>query len=91
MAASQPPAERATPARRSGALPQLGYLLKAMRPRQWPKAGLVFLALIFSVGQEYHVNDPDSWIPLLLKSLVAFVSFCMVSSADYLVNDISDI
>jgi 4-hydroxybenzoate polyprenyltransferase len=91
MAASQPPAERATPARRSGALPQLGYLLKAMRPRQWPKAGLVFLALIFSVGQEYHVNDPDSWIPLLLKSLVAFVCFCMVSSADYLVNDISDI
>jgi 4-hydroxybenzoate polyprenyltransferase len=62
-----------------------------MRPRQWPKAGIVFLALIFSVGQEYHVDDPGSWIPLLLRSLAAFVCFCMVSSADYLVNDISDI
>ncbi len=91
MAASQTPAERAALARRSGALPQLGYLLKAMRPRQWTKSGIVFLAFIFSVGQEYHLNDPDTWLPKLLESLVAFACFCLVASADYLINDINDI
>jgi 4-hydroxybenzoate polyprenyltransferase len=83
--------QETTAVRSSRGLSQLRYLLKAMRPRQWPKAGIVFLALIFSVGQEYHIDDPGSWIPLLLKSLAAFVCFCMVSSADYLVNDVSDI
>ncbi len=91
MAATDTTSPSADQVRRSGVLPQLRYLLKAMRPRQWPKAGIVFLAFIFSVGQEYHIDDPDSWIPLLLRSIVAFVCFCMVSSADYLVNDISDI
>lgn len=91
MAATDTTSLSADQGRRSGILPQLRYLLKAMRPRQWPKAGIVFLAFIFSVGQEYHIDDPDSWIPLLLRSIVAFVCFCMVSSADYLVNDISDI
>lgn len=67
------------------------HLLKSMRPRQWPKAGIVFLAFIFSVGQDYHIDEPDSWIPLLLRSIGAFICFCMVSSADYLVNDISDV
>lgn len=91
MAATDTTSPSADHVRRTGILPQLRYLLKAMRPRQWPKAGIVFLAFIFSVGQEYHIDDPDSWIPLLLRSIVAFVCFCMVSSADYLVNDISDI
>ena len=89
MAASPTPAERAQV--RSGALPTLRYLLKAMRPRQWTKNGIVFLALVFSVGQDYHLNEPDTWIPKLLESLLAFACFCMVSSADYLVNDIRDI
>lgn len=93
MAAGQTPSEAggaASRARAASALP-LRHLLKAMRPRQWPKAGIVFLAFIFSVGQEYHLDDPDTWVPLFLKALVAFAAFCMVSSADYLINDINDI
>ncbi|HEX5480728.1 MAG TPA: decaprenyl-phosphate phosphoribosyltransferase [Dehalococcoidia bacterium] len=74
-----------------GALPQLRYLLRSMRPRQWTKNGIVFLALIFSVGQQYHLTDSSTFIPKLLESLVAFACFAMVSSADYLVNDIRDI
>ncbi len=89
MAASPTSDERAQA--RSGALSQLRYLLKAMRPRQWTKNGIVFLALMFSVGQDYHLNEPDTWIPKLLESLLAFACFCLVSSADYLVNDIRDI
>jgi 4-hydroxybenzoate polyprenyltransferase len=89
MAASPTSAERAHA--RTGAFSQLRYLFKAMRPRQWTKNGIVFLALVFSVGQEYHPNDPETWLPKLLESLIAFAAFCLVSSADYLVNDIRDI
>ena len=77
--------------RRSGAFAQLRYLLRAMRPRQWTKNGIVFLALIFSVGQQYHLSEPATWAPKLRESLVAFACFALVASADYLVNAIRDI
>jgi 4-hydroxybenzoate polyprenyltransferase len=92
------PARQALPAdwasteiRRSGFTSQLRYLLRAMRPRQWTKNGIVFLAFIFSIGQQYHLSDGSTWIPKLLESFVAFACFVMVSSADYLINDIRDI
>ena len=85
------PAERLAEVRRAGALPQLRYLLRSMRPRQWTKSGIVFLALVFSVGQEYHLSDASTWVPKALEVLVAFVCFAMVSSAEYLVNDIRDV
>jgi 4-hydroxybenzoate polyprenyltransferase len=84
-------ADRLAEVRRSGAIPQMRYLLRSMRPRQWTKNGIVFLALIFSVGQEYHLSDPSSWMPKAFESLVAFACFALVSSAEYLVNDIRDI
>ena len=93
MSAAQPlHADRAaTETRRAGALPQLRYLLRSMRPRQWTKNGIVFLALVFAVGQEYHLTDLSTWVPKALESLVAFACFALVSSADYLINDIRDI
>jgi len=87
LAESTPPAE----ALRLGSLSQLRYVLKGMRPRQWTKNGIVFLALVFSVNQQYEIGDPGVWIPKVLESLVAFLCFCLVSSADYLVNDIRDV
>jgi len=87
LAETAPPAEDS----RGGRLSHLHYVLKAMRPRQWTKNGLVFLALIFSVNQQYEIGEPDVWIPKILESLVAFLCFCLVSSADYLVNDIRDV
>jgi 4-hydroxybenzoate polyprenyltransferase len=90
-AATTPPAEPAALARPSGGLSRFRYLFKAMRPRQWTKNGLVFLAFVFSVGQEYHLDEPDTWLPMLLKAVVTFACFALVSSADYLVNDIRDV
>jgi 4-hydroxybenzoate polyprenyltransferase len=84
-------AERAPERRAAGLLPHLRYVIRAMRPRQWTKNGIVFLALVFSLDQQYRLSDPDTWIPKLLEALVAFACFCLVSSADYLVNDIRDI
>jgi 4-hydroxybenzoate polyprenyltransferase len=66
-------------------------LLIAMRLKQWLKNGLVLLAVMFSVGEAWYPFDVASWAPLLLRSSVAFVSFCAVASAAYLVNDIRDI
>ncbi len=84
-------ADRLAEVRRGGALHQLRYLFRSMRPRQWTKNGIVFLALVFSVGQDYHLSDPSSWVPRVLQAVVAFACFAMVSSAEYLVNDINDV
>jgi 4-hydroxybenzoate polyprenyltransferase len=57
-------------------------LLRAMRPLQWTKSLLVFAALIFA-RDTFHL-DP------VLRSIGAFIAFCMVSSAIYLINDVRD-
>ena len=58
-------------------------LFVALRPRQWPKNGLVFIALAFTL----NIQD----VNLLLKSVATFVCFCALSSAGYLLNDVVDI
>ncbi len=58
-------------------------VIKAVRPRQWIKNFAVFAALIFSGTLLDHTNQ--------LKSLQAFLLFCLFSSATYLLNDVFDI
>ncbi|MBV9322167.1 MAG: decaprenyl-phosphate phosphoribosyltransferase [Chloroflexi bacterium] len=74
----------ATPprARTTSGLSARGLLL-ALRPRQWPKNGLVFIALAFTL----NLQD----VSLLLRSVATFVCFCALSSAGYLLNDVIDI
>jgi 4-hydroxybenzoate polyprenyltransferase len=60
----------------------IGPMVKALRPKQWTKNGLVFAALIFA----YQFDELGSWI----LALGAFAAFCLVSSMGYLVNDIRD-
>ncbi|MGI4895306.1 MAG: decaprenyl-phosphate phosphoribosyltransferase [Janthinobacterium lividum] len=57
--------------------------LRAMRPRQWIKNVLV-LAPVFPAGAQVGV---DTFVGIA----VAFVLFCCVSSAIYLVNDARDV
>ncbi len=60
----------------------LRALLKSMRPKQWMKNGFVFAALVF---------DEKLFQPLLLAQIMlAFVIFCLASSAVYLLNDLAD-
>jgi len=75
----------------SRALPShLRYVFRSMRPRQWTKNLIVFIALLFSINDTWQASDPSEWGPLLGWSILAFVLFCMVSSAEYLVNDVID-
>ena len=58
-------------------------LLEAMRPKQWAKNLFIFAGLIF--GEKLF--QPS----LLARNVLAFVLFCLFSSAVYLVNDLADI
>jgi 4-hydroxybenzoate polyprenyltransferase len=71
-------------------LRHLRYVLKAMRPRQWSKNGIVFMALIFSVNQDWLPEEFDTWDHLLLRALITALCFCAVSGAEYMVNDLKD-
>jgi len=57
--------------------------IKALRPRQWTKNGIVFAALVFA--EQFH--DPK----LLGLTAGAFACMCMLSSAGYLFNDLRDV
>ncbi|MDH5644075.1 MAG: decaprenyl-phosphate phosphoribosyltransferase [Gemmatimonadota bacterium] len=61
----------------------LKHLFKAMRPRQWIKNGFIFFALIFD--KQLFLREP------LLRTIDGFLLFCLISSAVYLFNDITDI
>jgi decaprenyl-phosphate phosphoribosyltransferase len=58
-------------------------LIAAMRPRQWAKNVLVFAAPL-AAGQLFDVD-------VLLPSIGAFVAFCLISSATYVINDVRDV
>lgn len=56
--------------------------IAALRPKQWLKNVLVFAAPL-AAGS---LLEPD----ILIPTLWAFVAFCSISSATYLINDIRD-
>lgn len=65
-----------------GAQETVRGLLRALRPKQWVKNVLVAAA----PGAAGVLTQADS----LWRVGLAFVAFCMVSSATYLVNDVGD-
>jgi 4-hydroxybenzoate polyprenyltransferase len=69
---------------------QLKLILKSMRPRQWTKNGIVFMAFIFSVNQEWKPEDISSWDHLVFRATLTAIAFSLVSGAGYLVNDTRD-
>ncbi len=62
----------------------LGSLLKAMRPKQWIKNGFVFAGIVFA--RQHLMLQPEA----IAKVVVAFIFFCIISSAVYLINDLVD-
>lgn len=64
-------------------LQTLKYLLLAMRPKQWTKNGVVFIAVIFA----HRLTHPTD----VLLGLLGVLIFCVVSGVVYLINDLVDI
>ncbi len=65
-------------------------LLRALRPLQWVKNGLVFLPFVFAVDIAWSTDDLDPVPELLLKLVLVVLAFCALSSAIYLFNDLMD-
>lgn len=61
---------------------RVASLLVSLRPDQWTKNLIVFAALIFAV----QLFDPAA----LALATAAFLIFCALSGAVYLINDVSD-
>lgn len=78
-AVASQPREPKQPATESSAVRDL---LQLVRPAQWSKNAILFAAILFSK----HLFDP----PELLRVLAAFASFCCISSAAYVMNDLRD-
>ena len=72
-----------TVGRSAGSRSTLIALVIAIRPRQWAKNVLVFAAPL-AAGQLFDLD-------VLVPSLGAFVAFCLISSATYLINDARDV
>ncbi len=60
----------------------LRALVRAARPRQWVKN----LLLVAAPGAAGRLGDAD----VLLRTGIAIIAFCLVSSAMYLINDVVD-
>ena len=63
----------------------LKALFKTMRPRQWPKNGFVFAAVIFDRQLSLSNLEP------LARSVATFILFCLISSSVYIINDLIDV
>jgi decaprenyl-phosphate phosphoribosyltransferase len=62
-------------------------LIKAARPRQWVKNGLVLLAPVAALGGAIHYD----YSQVAIEVLIAFVAFSLAASSIYLVNDARDV
>jgi len=60
-----------------------GQLLITMRPKQWTKNLFIFVALLFDI----KLLD----LTYVARTTVAFILFCILSGAVYLINDLADI
>lgn len=57
-------------------------LIELIRPKQWVKNLFVFLPMFFGG----HMNTAEAWI----EASLAFVSFSLIASAVYCINDVQD-
>lgn len=61
----------------------LYFILKLLRPRQWIKNFALFAAATFG-GQLFNIS-------IFSNVFLGFVSFCLLSSSTYVINDLLDI
>lgn len=63
-------------------------MIEVMRPGQWVKNLLVMAGFFFALGDKTNTLDLKA---AFLRTLLAFVLFCLVSGAVYVMNDLHDV
>lgn len=58
-------------------------LIRAIRPHQWVKNFLIFVPLLLS--NQWYISN------LIIRACIGFISFSLIASSVYLINDIFDI
>lgn len=66
------------------------HLLRALRPKQWPKNLLLYGSFLFNLNKLWQPLSPPMWTYLKLATL-GFLAFTALSSGVYLLNDLKDI
>ena len=68
----------------------LSNILRAMRPKQWTKNAIVFFPFAFTLNEYWKPFSPEMWRFLALTT-AAFIVFCILSGAVYIINDLKDV
>ena len=68
----------------------LAAFILTLRPKQWSKNLLVFMALFFTVERAWNLTDIEAALDLFARTVAAFLLFCALSGVVYLVNDLMD-
>jgi 4-hydroxybenzoate polyprenyltransferase len=63
---------------------------RLLRPRQWAKNALLLLPFAFTVDLAWDLSDPSRALALLKFAGIAFLAFCALASAGYIINDLLD-
>ncbi|MDI6896833.1 decaprenyl-phosphate phosphoribosyltransferase [Methanocella conradii] len=66
-----------------GTMELIKNVIIEMRPKQWYKNLLLFIGIIFSINF-LHLNY---WF----STILGFISFCLLSSSIYIINDVIDV
>lgn len=65
-------------------------VLRLLRPTQWTKNGLLFLAFAFSLNLHWDLDDPETALRLLLQAAIGAAIYVGLCGATYIINDILD-
>ena len=64
---------------------------RLLRPKQWVKNALLLLPVAFTVELAWDLSDPAGALTHFRSAAFAFLAFCALSSAGYIINDLRDV
>ena len=70
---------------------EVWLLFRSTRPRQWSKNLIIYFAFFFAINRLWDSGDLSSIVTPLIQASAAFVIFCAVAGAIYLINDWIDL
>ena len=70
---------------------ELWLLVLSARPRQWSKNLIIYFAFFFAINRLWDSDDLGNVVTPFSRATIAFLVFCAVSGAVYLLNDWADL